>query len=48
MKKDVDHYINIKDIQFDINKLTIKQGDTIIITNYDQIRHSIKKYDDFK
>ena len=35
------YFIDIKDIQFNINKLYIKKGDTLEIINYDQFRHSI-------
>ena len=40
-ERGVRHFINIKNIQFDVNQLKIKQGDTIVITNFDQFRHSI-------
>ena len=40
-QRGVKHFVNIKDIQFDVNELTIKQGDTVVFTNYDQFRHSI-------
>jgi len=40
-ERGVRHFINIKDIEFDVNQLKIKQGDTIVMTNYDQFRHSI-------
>ena len=35
------HFVNIDDLQFDIKKLNIKKGDTVVFTNYDQIRHTI-------
>lgn len=35
------HFVNIKDLKFDINELNIEIGDTVIWTNYDQIRHTI-------
>lgn len=40
-QRGIKHFINIKDIQFDIRELTIKQGDTVVFTNFDQFRHSI-------
>jgi len=40
-QRGVKHFITIKDIQFDIRKLTIKQGDTVTFTNFDQFRHSV-------
>lgn len=40
-ERGVKHFINIKDLAFDVNKIKIKQGDTITWTNYDQIRHTV-------
>ena len=35
------HFVNIKDLDFDIKKLNIKNGDSVVWTNYDQIRHTV-------
>lgn len=35
------HFVNISDIEFDIKSLNIKKGDTVVWTNYDQIRHTV-------
>ena len=35
------HYVNIKEMKFDIEKLVIKKGDTVVWTNYDQFRHTV-------
>ena len=39
------HFVNIidmeSDIGFDIKSLNIKKGDTVVWTNYDQIRHTV-------
>ncbi len=35
------HFVNIKGLQFDIKNLNIKNGDTVVWTNYDQIRHTV-------
>ena len=35
------HFVNINDLNFDIKQLSIKKGDTVVWTNYDQIRHTV-------
>ena len=35
------HFVNINDLAFDIKNLNIKKGDTVVFTNYDQIRHTV-------
>lgn len=35
------HFVNISDLKFDIDRLNITKGDTVVWTNYDQIRHTI-------
>ena len=40
-ERGVEHFINIKDLAFDVEKIKIKQGDTIVWTNYDQFRHTV-------
>jgi plastocyanin len=34
-------FVNIKDLEFDIKELNIEMGDSVVWTNYDQIRHTI-------
>ena len=45
-KKGIKHFVNIKDLAFDIKELQIKQGDTVVWTNYDQIRHTVTNDED--
>lgn len=40
-EKGTTHYIQIKDLKFNITELKIKQGDTVEIINFEQFRHSI-------
>ena len=40
-ERGVKHFVNIKDLAFDVKELKIKQGDTVVWTNYDQIRHTV-------
>lgn len=35
------YFIPITDLNFDVNNITIKKGDTIEFVNYDQIRHTV-------
>ncbi len=39
------HYVNIKDLRFNVEFLDINRGDTVEFRNYDQIRHSIVNTD---
>jgi len=41
-KSGVRYYINISDLKFSIETITIKKGDTIEIINVDDIRHAIQ------
>ena len=40
-ERGIKHFITIKDLAFDVRELKIKQGDTVVWTNYDQIRHTV-------
>jgi len=41
-KSGIRYYINIRDLKFNIETITIKMGDTIEIINTDDIRHAIQ------
>lgn len=40
------HFVNIKDLAFDVKELKIKRGDTVVWTNFDQIRHTVANDED--
>ena len=45
-EKGIKHFVNITDLAFDVKELQIKQGDTVVWTNYDQIRHTVTNDED--
>ena len=45
-ERGVKHFVNIDKLAFDVKELKIKQGDTVVWTNYDQIRHTVVNNED--